>query len=1458
MRLGIPMRRSLLAAVMVLASAAPRAVIGEPPDPSVAALLREAAEADEKALVDLGYYAAGPNYARAEANALRAVELRTRVQGATHSDVGASLYSLAEARAHLAAARVGDRIVLGRARPDDRRSPVWLIPACATLRRASAMLAAGTPSQVVMAADALVDVANVLERLGATRRASELLARATRLVPPQSSSHLVATRPMRQLWSDAFSLLLRMDPGPRMDGRAFVLPPDRAGLLSDARRVLDDQLTQRSGYADADRVLSNARGLVAMASAEDPAMLERESGLLSEELASFEARLAKLAKPDDVDNRGTVDALVRTVDLIEERLVACRVAAGDLDGARTVGDRAHALRVKYGRPARSTSREAFEAAIAKDGEAIRAVQGFLGIPPNDAKDLAARDAALEALCIHADGWRAPAVGLAVRVATEGIEARRRLFGADSAEEGDGYASLGLVLAASGRWKDAEVAWRTCIRIRKLHHTAIPVPEQHAHAALAVVLAAAGRFAEAKDEMLAARGRTGDADPVEYVRRRVNAAILALEAGDSSSADAEIAPLPDYINGGWTHTPSNAPLLDLSGGTPPRFRADSLLGVCRRLGRLQDERTLRAIIPSKLYDDDPVASALATAEGDFGAAVALERAAFVAARRRLGDDAALIDRRADLGAALLHDGRLEEAVAWLSEVAARIEAGDIAVGDSRRNVLDVLLQTWVHLAQALAQRGAVTAAIPYAEAAMSALAVYDDVAPDPPVPTLPGALERLDVDALVRYVGPRRPPDDLPVIETYAELLAAAGSPQKAVRELEAARDLLAGALPDRHPRVGRLLRALAETRVAGGDAAGAVPDARRAAEIAEAAYGAEHPALAEHLATLGDALLLSGDLATADTTYARALAIAEASLGRTHVLVPRTLAGISLCRVRQGRASEAVETMRRAVGCVDERVRAAFAGSSLAERMTLLGSIQWVLADWVEVCMAAGIDGYAEVLRLKGLAGRALQQDARLLRDVPAADRPAYRALTAAQRRLARLLAESPDRGWRRVPWRTEMAAVAAEVDRRSEALRAKLSSTSHGYDIEDLGVAAVVARLRAGEALVDVLLAGGRYSAWVLDVARPVAHVDLGPADVVDGACEALRAEFRDAVRDDAPSLRAAREQFDKVVMAPLLAAIPVGVRTTYLVPDGALAAVPMESGGPGASDDGRSRRPRFVQLSAAQDLAAPDRKEPTRSRAVLIGNLDYDHVHRPEAPVVTGEIALANRVVGASRFLPLPSTASEIDGVATLVASRWRGGTAVQIEEDRARESSLAEAVRSTRIVHFSTHGFVRPSLTAGLRAPADPEDRLGPGLERHVRGVDPLLVSGLALSGANVRSREDDDDGVLTALEASSLDLTGTDLVFLAACDTARGVEQAGDGITGLVRAFRSAGARQVVATLWPVDDDATKALVLAFYDRYLGPSGGDASTAMADAVASLRKDPRFKAPSHGAAFVVYGRR
>ena len=162
------------------------------------------------------------------------------------------------------------------------------------------------------------------------------------------------------------------------------------------------------------------------------------------------------------------------------------------------------------------------------------------------------------------------------------------------------------------------------------------------------------------------------------------------------------------------------------------------------------------------------------------------------------------------------------------------------------------------------------------------------------------------------------------------------------------------------------------------------------------------------------------------------------------------------------------------------------------------------------------------------------------------------------------------------------------------------------------------------------------------------------------------------------------------------------------------------------------------------------------------------------------------------------------------------------------------------SPSIVHLSTHGF----YLVGFDKYSEYFNKLIPYSSQN----NWMLLSGLLLADANSTLRRPNDqtplnDGVITAEEIAMLDLRNTKLVVLSACETAIG-ENLQEGFGGLVRAFKNAGVKSVLASLWKVPDDATAKLMISFYKLFLSGTEMHLALKMAQKeVSKLYPDPYY---------------
>uniref|UniRef100_UPI000A983156 CHAT domain-containing protein n=1 Tax=Geitlerinema sp. PCC 9228 TaxID=111611 RepID=UPI000A983156 len=185
------------------------------------------------------------------------------------------------------------------------------------------------------------------------------------------------------------------------------------------------------------------------------------------------------------------------------------------------------------------------------------------------------------------------------------------------------------------------------------------------------------------------------------------------------------------------------------------------------------------------------------------------------------------------------------------------------------------------------------------------------------------------------------------------------------------------------------------------------------------------------------------------------------------------------------------------------------------------------------------------------------------------------------------------------------------------------------------------------------------------------------------------------------------------------------------------------------------------------------------------------------------------------------------------------------------------------SPSILHIATHGFFLENVER-VAAPNYGDDRSlqviphpnAIAQKRVTNAENPLLRSGLALAGFNNRQQWETqgEDGVLTALEASGLDLYGTQLVVLSACDTGVGEINNGEGVYGLRRAFAMAGAQSQLISLWQVSDNGTQELMTRYYQRLLDNQGR--SEAYRQTQLEMLATQKYDHPFFWAAFIPSG--
>ncbi len=247
----------------------------------------------------------------------------------------------------------------------------------------------------------------------------------------------------------------------------------------------------------------------------------------------------------------------------------------------------------------------------------------------------------------------------------------------------------------------------------------------------------------------------------------------------------------------------------------------------------------------------------------------------------------------------------------------------------------------------------------------------------------------------------------------------------------------------------------------------------------------------------------------------------------------------------------------------------------------------------------------------------------------------------------------------------------------------------------------------------------------------------------------------------------------------------------------------------------------------------------------ATLFGYPDYDYdFKKNKTNVIPEPTQLVAKRFGLTNLAKLPGTKTEVEEIdKQLKAQRWN--TSVFMEQFASEEN--LRKVNNPRVLHIATHGFYLKDVES--------EDKLFLGFERNAIKGNSMLRSGIILAGAGPATQdstnlESENDGIMTAEEASLLNLSNTDLVVLSACQTALGDEMGTEGVAGLQRSFTIAGAKNMIMSLWPVDDSATGFLMTEFYKNYALKQ--DTESAFKVAQAEVRK--KYPQPFYWAAFVL----
>jgi CHAT domain-containing protein/tetratricopeptide (TPR) repeat protein len=604
----------------------------------------------------------------------------------------------------------------------------------------------------------------------------------------------------------------------------------------------------------------------------------------------------------------------------------------------------------------------------------------------------------------------------------------------------------------------------------------------------------------------------------------------------------------------------------------------------------------------------------------------------------------------------------------------------------------------------------------------------------------------------------------------------------------------------------------------------------RALSIRERMVGPGHLDVAQLLNNLANVYHATGDDARALETHFRALRIWEQSAGPYERGTLLSVGNIARLYASGGDIPNAIAFQRRADAILETQLALNVAVGSEREKQAFVSGVSERTDRTISLHLREA-PGNPDAAALAALV--LLQRKGRVLdamTDTFAAvrqrvpdpgDRSLLDQLSATTTQLAGLALHAPD-GTRP----DERRRAIAELEARKEHLEQELSEHSAEWRarMQPVTLEGVQSAMPGEGVLLEFAVfrpfdpraernaeAYGppHYAAYVIRKHGTPVGRDLGPAGAIDGLIDAFRQALRDPARAD---LRSRARAVDEQVLRPLRASF--GDATRLLIsPDGELNLMPFEAL---VDEDDCYLIERYATsyLTSGRDLLRMQVPRMSRTSPVIVADPLFGEPAGAHArqPAHLAAARMPRRSVTAGTdpstiyFPPIGGTAEEGRAIKALFPE------ATLLTGRRATKAML-QRLDGPRMLHIASHGFFLEDA-ARETPPAAPPISGTRAMTASVAVENPLLRSGLAFAGANLGEGRR-DDGILTALEASGLNLWGTKLVTLSACDTGVGEVRNGEGVYGLRRAFVLAGAETLVMTLWPVSDSMTREPMAAYY-------------------------------------------
>ncbi|MEI6946940.1 tetratricopeptide repeat protein [Paraflavisolibacter sp. H34] len=689
--------------------------------------------------------------------------------------------------------------------------------------------------------------------------------------------------------------------------------------------------------------------------------------------------------------------------------------------------------------------------------------------------------------------------------------------------------------------------------------------------------------------------------------------------------------------------------------------------------------------------------------------------------------------------------------------------------------------------------------------------------------------------------------------SYGTILKSLAGVYKDMRQYDKALPLLQQAvetsrrsLGEDHPGYARIVKHLASLYTEMGQYDKALPLYQEVLAIYKRSGDEEHP-YAAGLGSLANMYMKQGRYDLAKPLFEEALAIIRKAMGENSPGYALTLKNLALLYTLVNRSREAADLFIQVSGITLQHLHQTYTVLSEQEKIALLNKEANQFCYLPSLVYKGRLKDpsvlrqvYAQELALKGMVLEDQQQVLHAIRK--SGD-------TATLQLFEQWQFEKSFIGRQLLLPKLERATFLDSLQDETNELEQQLSRRAVSFrqlqHSQAITAAEIAQKLQPGEAAVEFLrfrLYHHKLTDSVLYAALVLLPGDSAPRFVP--ICEE-----RKLLQVLQPSLTAKsalaqyaaiRKLYDKpagTALHPLyqlvwkpLEPYLAGARTVYYAPAGLLHRVAFQALRPDATH-ALVDRYQLRQVLSTRAVALPAAPAQKPLSVALWGNIDYNKSTPSLAPGAIASLGLhlpaslpdfhaaSTRADRWGAWSHLSGAKKELDGLSKILQ---RAGVPASIDSGTVATEEAFKALsgRSPQVLHLATHGFFLP--VAEAKAEEEDAQDAGPGLTVQ---QNPMFRSGLILAGGNRAwqgspTRPGWEDGILTAYEIAQMDLSNTDVVVLSACETALGDVQGNEGVIGLQRAFKLAGVKQLVMSLWRVPDQETMELMTQFYRNWLG--------------------------------------